>query len=115
MVRKRYEELLKLAHDEKIPLSPVYYRCAELRKEKGLAYNHGTTLRSHFPFGDESYGHMIYAKAERMVSLIKKKSDGDDSTESLLDTIYDLIAFATFYAEYLNDDNISLPGDDGNG
>ena len=54
--------------------------------------------RNYFPFGDESYLHMIHTKFER---IKKTYGPGDNQNESTLDSVYDLINYAAFYAAYL--------------
>ena len=109
------ERLLEKSKELGLMISPVHVRGAALRLEKGVAYNKGTTLRNHFPYGDDgeySYGHMIHCKALRLQSLLQQKLEGNpNTTEGILDTVYDLIAFSTFFAEVLSGDNDPMPGD----
>ena len=51
----------------------------------------------YFPFGDESYLHMIHTKFER----IKRTRGSVTQHESTLDSVYDMINYCAFYAAYL--------------
>ncbi len=50
----------------------------------------------YFPFGDESYLHMIHTKFER----IKQTYDTKTIHETTLDSIYDMINYLAFYAAF---------------
>ena len=57
---------------------------------------------------------MIHCKALRLQSLLQQKLEGKtNTTEGILDTVYDLMAFTTFFAEVLSGDTDPMPGDEG--
>jgi hypothetical protein len=58
-----------------------------------------------------SYGHMVNVKCLRIQSLVNKVKDGGEvNFESLLDTVEDLINYATFWAEAMRDGRLSQDG-----
>ena len=52
---------------------------------------------NYFPFGDESYLHMIHTKFERIKATYKTSTEN----ESTLDSVYDMINYLAFYAAFL--------------
>ncbi len=64
---------------------------------------------SYFPFGLESYCHMIHTKAQRLVSLALKRRAGLPANfEGLKDTALDIINYASFLVERMD-----RPGQEG--
>jgi hypothetical protein len=57
--------------------------------------------QEYFPFGDESYLHMIHTKFER----IKQTHNVVTQHESTLDSVLDMINYLAFYAAYLESIN----------
>lgn len=53
----------------------------------------------YFPFGDESYLHMIYTKINRIVNLAAK--DSEPNFEGIADSLIDCAAYLSFYYSYL--------------
>lgn len=78
--------------------SPVLKRVIETRVRKGADYNvGGVELRDYFPFGHQSYAQMIHVKVLRVRSLLQ--SGHAPKNEALIDTLEDLINYATYHAE----------------
>lgn len=74
---------------------------AALCQRKAEDYNGGTVSRdAYFPFGLVSYSQMIHTKSLRLVSLAQQ--GGAANFESARDTALDLINYATFLAEWLD-------------
>lgn len=90
-------------------LSPVFKRISDLRETKGSDYNNVPGGRdAYFPFGHYSYAHMIHTKELRLQSLLKSLGEGrKPNYEGILDTVEDLVNYATFYAEKLRDGSLS--------
>ena len=83
--------------------------------KKSQDYNNGAKLTDrtsanardvYFPFGLQSYAHMIHTKSLRLVSLANQKRDSGTiaNFESVRDTTLDLINYASFLAERLSRD-----------
>lgn len=90
-------------------LSPVWLRLQQLREAKGKDYNDVPGGRdAYFPFGHLSYAHMIHTKELRLQSLLKAMQTGRPvNFEGILDTVEDLINYATYYAEAMRDGRLS--------
>ena len=71
----------------------------EIVVKKGEDYNNKSSIHDYFPLGDASYFQMLFIKVMRLKSLINK--DSKPNFDSKLDTIVDLINYAVFYLEYL--------------
>lgn len=86
-------------------ISPVWLRLQALREAKGKDYNDVPGGRdAYFPFGHLSYAHMIHTKELRLQSLLKAMQIGRRvNFEGILDTVEDLINYATYYAEAMRD------------
>ncbi|WID42028.1 nucleotide pyrophosphohydrolase [Pseudomonas phage ZQG1] len=108
---KEYEQL-KADAKQREALSPVWKRLQELREKKGSDYNNIPGGRdAYFPYGHMSYGHMVNTKCLRIQSLLNKAKDGKEiNFESLLDTVEDLINYATYWAEAMRDGRLSQDG-----
>ena len=98
-------------------LSPVWLRLQSLREAKGKDYNDVPGGRdAYFPFGHLSYAHMIHTKELRLQSLLKAMQTGRPvNFEGILDTVEDLINYATYYAEAMRDgrlqqDSLAIAG-----
>lgn len=84
-------------------LSPVLRRVAKLRAMKGKDYNTGVQLTEYFPLGHASYFQMIFVKTKRMQSYMELINRGQrPNFEGIIDTVEDLINYATFYGEFLD-------------
>lgn len=86
-------------------ISPVWLELQQLREAKGKDYNDVPGGRdAYFPFGHQSYAHMIHIKNLRLQSLLSALASGRQvNFEGLYDTVRDLTNYATFYAEALRD------------
>lgn len=71
---------------------------------KNQDYNSEVGRTSYFPFGAKSYAHMIHTKTQRLVNLVK--SGKAPNNESLLDTLLDLINYASFMVEAIDSGEI---------
>jgi len=71
-----------------------------LVEHKGDDYNNTIRLEEYFPFGDASYQQMIHMKVLRMRSVLNKGSA--PNYDSVLDSLYDLMNYAVFYIDYIN-------------
>lgn len=76
---------------------------ANLLAKKAEDYRTGIKLSAYFPFGHESYTHMVTTKALRLVSLCKAREAGKKPNfESVRDTCLDIISYATFYIQAID-------------
>jgi len=80
---------------------------AELVEAKGSDYQNKITLEQYFPFEDKSYIHMLNTKVLRLISLASKQ--GAPTFESTKDSVYDLMAYAGFYLEFLEKQDRTHP------
>lgn len=88
MKDKQYDALVKQAKD--------------LVVKKAQDYQGGSVgLHDYFPFGDQSYVQMLYVKAMRLRSLVE--GTRSPNFESTKDSVLDLINYAIFYLEYLEE------------
>jgi hypothetical protein len=72
----------------------------KLIDRKGQDYNNTIGLHEYFPFRDISYQQMLHMKVLRMRSLLDKGST--PNFDSMLDSVYDLVNYAVFYLDYLD-------------
>ena len=76
---------------------------AALKEAKSKDYQGGKwTEEDYFPFGDQSYMHMIHTKYLRMRNIMEVD---DVNFESLEDTLIDMINYCAMYAAYLENRN----------
>lgn len=96
---------LRAERAEREALSPVWLRLQALREAKGKDYNDVPGGRdAYFPFGHFSYAHMVNTKNLRLQSLLAAMSKGRPvNFEGILDTVEDLVNYATYYAEAMRD------------
>lgn len=96
---------LRAEQAEREALSPVWLRLQALREAKGKDYNDVPGGRdAYFPFGHFSYAHMVNTKNLRLQSLLAAMSKGRPvNFEGILDTVEDLVNYATYYAEAMRD------------
>jgi len=73
--------------------------------KKHQDYNTGISLEDYFPFQDASYVQMLHVKTLRLRSLART---GKPNYESALDSVYDLINYAVFYAKFLREQGPKL-------
>ena len=83
----------------KVTAIQILKDAAALKEEKSKDYQGGKwEEEDYFPFGDQSYMHMIHTKYLRMRSIM----DNDNPNfESLEDTLIDMINYCAMYAAYL--------------
>ena len=76
---------------------------ARLTISKGEDYNNKgeDNLHLYFPFEDKSYVQMLHMKSRRLVSLAKQT--GEPVHEKKVDNVLDLINYAVFYLEFLEE------------
>jgi hypothetical protein len=88
MDRARYLQLLEPA--------------LKLTVTKTQDYDNGgkDDLHVYFPFLDKSYVQMLHMKTQRLVSLTKQAKQPNH--ESVKDSVLDLINYAVFYLDYLD-------------
>lgn len=96
-------EFLRKQEQLRESISPVWLELQELRESKGQDYNNVPGGRqAYFPFGHESYAHMLHTKNLRIQSLITAMRQGrQPNYEGLYDTAKDLVNYGTYYAEWL--------------
>lgn len=84
-------------------LSPVFQEITKLRTAKGEDYNNVPGGRdAYFPFGHQSYAHMLNTKALRVLSLVNSMTSGQmPNFEGLYDSTRDLVNYGAFYCEWM--------------
>jgi phosphoribosyl-ATP pyrophosphohydrolase len=102
-------EDFRAAEVQREALSPVWLDLQALREAKGKDYNDVPGGRdAYFPFGHMSYAHMVHTKNLRLQSLLSAMQHGRPvNFEGLLDTVKDLVNYATYYAEAMMDGRLS--------
>ena len=76
---------------------------AALKELKSKDYQGGKwTEEDYFPFGDQSYMHMIHTKYLRMRNIMEAE---ETNFESLEDTLIDMINYCAMYAAWLENRN----------
>jgi NTP pyrophosphatase (non-canonical NTP hydrolase) len=85
-------------------LSPVFQEITKLRAAKGEDYNNVPGGRdAYFPFGHQSYAHMLNTKTLRVMSLVNAMGSGRvPNFESVRDSVRDLVNYGAFYAEWID-------------
>jgi hypothetical protein len=68
-------------------------------------YQAGLKLNSYFPFGHKSHVQMLHVKCQRLVSLVK--ADKEPVNEAVVDSVLDLINYAVFYLDYIEDGKLN--------
>ena len=72
---------------------------ADLKERKSVDYQGGKwSEEDYFPFGDQSYMHMIHTKYLRMRNIMEAE---ETNFESLEDTLVDMINYCAMYAAWL--------------
>jgi hypothetical protein len=79
-------------------------RALELQRTKGQDYNTGIRRQDYFPLGLASYAQEIHKKGLRLVSLAKR--GGAPNHESVRDTCVDLINYACFLHQAVDDGEV---------
>ena len=74
---------------------------AALKEAKSKDYQGGMwTEADYFPFGHESYIHMLWTKMLRLRSVVERSED-EVNFESAEDTLMDMINYAAMYAAWM--------------
>lgn len=97
------EGLEKLKKEEamKDKAALILKEAAELKVKKSKDYQGGMwSEKDYFPFGDESYIHMMWTKMLRIRSVAEKENV---NFESLEDSLLDMINYSAMYIAYLRD------------
>ena len=77
----------------------IIKEAAELKERKSKDYQGGMwTEEDYFPFGHQSYLHMIHTKYLRIRSVAEQE---DTNFESLGDSLVDMINYCAMYAAWL--------------
>lgn len=72
----------------------------ELKQRKSKDYQGSQfTEEDYFPFGHQSYIHMLHTKMLRIRSVAEQ--DGEQNFESLTDSLIDMINYAAMYAAWI--------------
>ena len=83
----------------KVTAIQILKDAANLKEQKSKDYQGGNwTEEDYFPFGDQSYMHMIHTKYLRMRNIMEVDQP---NFESLEDTLIDMINYCAMYAAYL--------------
>lgn len=77
----------------------ILHEAAELKQRKSEDYQGGSwSEEDYFPFGHQSYMHMIHTKYLRMRNIMEADST---NFESLDDTLIDMVNYAAMYAAWV--------------
>ena len=83
----------------KVTAIQILKDAAALKEEKSKDYQGGNwEEEDYFPFGGQSYMHMIHTKYLRMRNIMEVDTP---NFESLEDTLIDMINYCAMYAAYL--------------
>ena len=83
----------------KLTAIQVLKEAAALKERKSKDYQGGLwTEEDYFPFGHESYIHMLWTKMLRIRSVAEQK---DTNFESLADSLDDMINYAAMYSAWI--------------
>lgn len=83
----------------KITAMDILEKAAELKRSKSEDYQGSMwSEEDYFPFGDESYIHMLWTKMLRLRSVIEQENSNH---ESAYDTLLDMINYCAMYGAYL--------------
>lgn len=84
----------------KVTATQVMQDAIALKEAKSKDYQGGRwTEEDYFPFGHQSFMHMIHTKYMRMMSVADRPDD--INFESLEDTLIDMINYAAMYAAWI--------------
>jgi phosphoribosyl-ATP pyrophosphohydrolase len=84
-------------------LPRVLHEAAAIRAAKAADYMSGGVTRGDYnPFGIESYAHNVHEKSCRIISLVRSRAAARH--ESIRDSAVDLINYASFLVEYIDDE-----------
>ena len=79
----------------------AFYEAEKIQKQKGMDYNNAIKRSDYFPFGLKSYTQMLWMKVLRMKSIAD--SGKTPNFESMQDNLLDLINYASFMFDYLEE------------
>ena len=83
----------------KVTATQILKDAADLKERKSKDYQGGRwTEEDYFPFGHQSFCHMIHTKYMRMMSVVEQETT---NFESLEDTLIDMINYAAMYAAWI--------------
>ena len=83
----------------KVTAIQILKDAATLKEDKSKDYQGSQWAEEdYFPFGDQSYLHMIHTKYLRLRSVIETDNPNFESAE---DTLVDMINYCAMYAAYL--------------
>ena len=83
----------------KVTATQILKEAAELKEKKSKDYQGGLwSEEDYFPFGKQSYIHMMWTKMLRIRNVAEKD---DVNFESLSDSLVDMINYAAMFAAYL--------------
>tara|TARA_R110002167_G_scaffold295547_1_gene500073 strand:- start:29 stop:355 length:327 start_codon:yes stop_codon:yes gene_type:complete len=85
----------------------------ELKRKKSADYQGGIlTEEQYFPFGYESYMHMVLTKVNRIRSVMERDNKSDVNFESAEDSVIDLVNYAAMMGAWMrNNPQASTPTD----
>ena len=79
----------------------ILKEAADLKIRKSQDYQNGIWKeKDYFPFGDQSYIHMMWTKMLRIRSVAEKENT---NFESLEDSLLDMINYSAMYIAYIRD------------
>lgn len=83
----------------KVTALQILRDAADLKELKSKDYQGGLfTEEDYFPFGEQSYVHMLWTKMLRLRSVLEQDNPNFESAE---DTLLDMINYAAMMAAYL--------------
>lgn len=83
----------------KVTATQILKDAAALKEQKSADYQGGMfTEADYFPFGDQSFIHMLWTKMLRIRSVAEQE---DQNFESLEDSLMDMINYAAMYAAWI--------------
>lgn len=91
---------------------PMLIRAAELLDKKSEDYN-GTVnadpaRADYFPYGVQSYLHMLHTKFKRLESVCLRADGQPPNFESAADSCLDLINYSAFFASFLEQEEVKI-------
>lgn len=90
--------------DGVLDMPKAFVEAATLLAKKKKDYRSGVTLADYFPFGHHSYAQMLHTKMLRIISLVSViEQNSQPNFESLRDTLIDMMNYAAFYVEAIDD------------
>lgn len=93
--------------EQKITAIDFMEEAIELKRKKSADYQGGQiSEEQYFPFGYESYMHMIITKVNRIRSIMERDDRSNTNFESAEDSVIDLVNYAAMMGSWMrnNDD-----------